>query len=102
MAITKPRKRVKTYYDFTECVEYIEHKYGLEHRPINGKKGDDLWHYILDTQGDELGRGGGDIVISRDEFPRPESENVKKFLDLLVEEFAEKDEKAVVFHLSPW
>lgn len=56
----KPQKYTKVYYDYNECREYLEKKYGYDERDYLGKypknikqkirdvKYLDFWHWVID------------------------------------------------------
>lgn len=58
----KPQPKTLTYYDYVECRDYMQQKYGFAERDYS-KQRHDFWHWLCDH---EDIHNGGYVTFSRE------------------------------------
>ena len=98
--LKKPQKKTKTYYDYHECRNYLQKKYGYDERNYAGKKfsGDtdvpyqDFWHWLIDHHGIH---NGCFVTFDRDTLKNEDTDWmgdwVKEIYTHYIEEFADEN-----------
>jgi len=105
--MNKPKQKSAKYYDYRECRDYIEKKYGYEtrnfaNRKYTGKPDDapsqDFWLYLCNKHG-----VGNDCTFELDindvDYAAEEEWQKKIILDFL-NEFGKGKYQGVVFHVE--
>lgn len=92
----KPVPRTKTAYDYNQCRDYLEAKYGYEERDYVGmfkeKKVNeeveylDFWHWVLDRH---TIHNGCYVTFSKEELDEIDKEWVREIYSHYIEEFAD-------------
>lgn len=96
----KPKKKypVEKMYDFHECMNYIEKKYGIEYDNRTNRDGS-LWLWLCDNRGDDLWPEGCTIGLEREPWEEmPDS--LKNLCKIACDEFAEPGEDYAEFWCS--
>lgn len=90
----KPKKRVKTYYDYVECRDYINAKYKIDIDDVNntlkevsGAPYQNFWNFVTDNF--DI-RNDCDFSLSETDKEYAEEWQVK-IIDLFLTEFGEND-----------
>ena len=106
--MTKPVKESIEYFDYFDCVKYMESKYGLNLHGHKDDKGEYLnfWHYIV--EGGSVNQGSFFTMCSEWiwEEPNEEREWIHNIVRLFLEEFGEvidpayPDYKEIIFRTS--
>lgn len=100
----KPQKHTRSIYNYSECNDYIEKKYGIKTRDYAGYFGEDFgkrevdppyqdfWHWII------ISRGEGDIIVLSEDLIEAGEEEFwyAKILKLFLNEFGEKNSEGVL------
>jgi len=95
----KPAKKVKEYYDYSKCADYIAHKLGIEDlNDIDNSHRDpaaeykNFWHFLVDQK--EIHNGMFvDFRYWEDNLPNdvlPEKYQIKPWQDRIVRAFIEE------------
>jgi len=104
MKLQKPKKHSRSSYDYHECQDYLQAKYGYNERDYSKKFHDgkydetrpsrDFWHWLLD-QGYPI-HNGTYIWFQRENWEElnennPEEAWVKTIYGYYLDEFADRD-----------
>lgn len=93
----KPTKQKIEYYDYSECRDYLEQKYGYDERDYAGKFKDglhddrpylDFWHWVVERFNV---RNGDYITFERSEIEEIEQDWVREIYTRYIDEFADKN-----------
>lgn len=110
--LVKPQQKQTTYYDYNECRDYLQAKYGYDERDYAGhfkrKRGKltgtdesvpylDFWHWVCEHH--EI-HNGCFITFSREELPGIEEDWVREIYTHYLDEF--EDEKGEVELFAWW
>lgn len=126
--MNKPEKRTKEFYDYHDCIKYVEHKHGYETRGFlfpDEKEGEwndpnkppyrDFWHWVIDGPGCGISNGSffwltNECLLEEDEAVAEGEEPwiepfVRKILNDILNEFGEENSeypeyKEIEFYVS--
>lgn len=90
----KPSPKPQYAYDYIECRNYLEWKYGLVERDFKNNR--DFWHWVVGTYSV---RNGGVIHFTAD-CDMPMTDWQKQIYDKYISEFA--DDRGVVALRTEW
>ena len=96
--MNKPTKKTKSYYDYNQCRNYLQEKYGYDERDYAGRfknRGEDLpyqdfWHWVIKRH--EV-HNGCFIIFSKENLEEDsETEDwVKEIYKHYIDEFADEN-----------
>lgn len=96
--LIKPQKRVRSCYDYRECRDYLQQKYGYDERDYAGKyRGNgvrddveylDFWHWVVENH--EI-HNGCYVVFGRNRELQNDPAWVKKIYSRYLDEFADEN-----------
>lgn len=107
IGVKKPDKKVMTYYDYDECRQYLEKKYGYDERDYAGRftgRGNerapyqDFWHFVV-----EKGSAHNDALMVMSEWWKEGAEPWQaEILERYLSEFGEGDpgDRSIEFWVS--